>query len=221
MPTIIIDHRERQSGIIKELIKKNVNIKEKQLISADFVIQTKDFNENIVSVGIERKNQADFINSIIDKRIIKQLISLKENFDVPILILEGSENIYSLRNFHPNAIRGMLASIAIDIQIPILHTKNYRDTAALLKIIANRLEKPRRSISLLKKKKPLSLNQQQEYIIESLPGIGPNLAKSILKEFKTIKKAITSSYEDLQRINKIGPKKSKKIHEVLNKKYKK
>ena len=66
---------------------------------------------------------------------------------LPLLIIEGSENIYSLRNFHPNSIRGMLASIAIDFQIPILFTRNIKDTAALLTIIVQRLEKPIKNIS--------------------------------------------------------------------------
>src|SRR3989344_2924379 len=132
MAQIIVDHRERSSGIIKELIKKGIDPEIKQLISADFIIPTKDRSGNIHNVGVEKKTMNDFLNSIIDKRIIQQLIALKENFSIPLLIIEGEENIYKIRNFHPNAIRGMLASIAIDMQIPILYTRNYRDTASLL-----------------------------------------------------------------------------------------
>src|SRR3989344_5622509 len=135
----------------KELNKKGIDPEIKQLISADFIIPTKDINGNIHNVGIERKTTNDFLNSIIDKRIIQQLIALKENFTIPLLIIEGSKNIYEIRNFHPNAIRGMLASIALDYQIPIIYTKNFRDTASLLTVIAKRLEKPIRQISLLKK----------------------------------------------------------------------
>ena len=217
MPTLIVDNKER--SIIKELDKRRAKFKVEQL-STDFIIQGKDLEKNIISIGAERKTQNDFLNSIIDKRIINQLIFLKDNFSIPLLIVEGEENMYELRNFHPNAIRGMFASIALDFQIPILYTKNHKDTTALLITILKRLEKPKKHISLLKKRKPLTLKEQQEYIIESLPSIGPTLSRSLLKKFKTVKKVINAKEKQLEKINKIGPKKIKKIQEVINKNYK-
>ncbi len=216
MSKIIIDHRERSSGIIPELGKRGFDIEVQQLIVADFIVQTRDSNGIIHNVGIEKKTQTDFLSSIIDKRIIGQLVALKENFSVPLLIIEGEDNIYQLRNFHPNAIRGMLAAIAIDFQIPILHTKNFRDTASLLAVIAKRLEKPSRTISLLAKRKPLTKKQQQEYFIEALPGVGPTLAKSLLQQFKSINNIMNKSEEELQEVEKIGKKKAKEIKDLLN-----
>src|SRR3989344_1844853 len=104
MPKIIIDHREHKD-IVKEIIKHKIDIEIQQLKIADFVIQTKTSEGKIQNVGIERKTKMDFLNSIIDKRLINQLMVLKENFDIPLLIIEGEENIYKIRNFHPNAIR--------------------------------------------------------------------------------------------------------------------
>lgn len=206
---IIVDHREKE--VIKELTKRKINFDIKQLLIADFIID---------NIGIERKNQQDFINSIIDKRLIGQLIVLKENFDVPLLIIEGEENIYSLRNFHPNAIRGMLASIAIDYQIPIIYTRGINDTCSFIETILKRLEKGRTPVSLLKKRKPLSLKQRQELIIESLPGIGPMLARSLLKNFKSVKKIVNANEKKLQKVNKLGPKKILEIKNVIEKDYK-
>lgn len=219
MVKLYIDHREKNSKIPRELIKDEIDFEIKQLQIADFIIQGQDKEGKIQNIGIERKTQQDFINSIIDKRIINQLIVLKENFDFPLLIIEGDENIYKIRDFHPNAIRGMLASITIDYQIPILYTKNYRDTAALLKVIMKRLEKPKNLIGLLKKRKPLTLKEQQELIIESLPGIGPVLAKNLLGKFKNVKKIINAKENKLRKVNKIGPKKAKEIRRVLEENY--
>ena len=137
-----------------------------------------------------------------------------------LLIIETDKNLYSLRDFHPNSIRGMLSSIAIDYQIPILYTRNYRDTAAYLALIAKRLEKPKRHISLVSKRKPLTLKEQQEYLIEGLPGIGPSLAKSLLSKFKSVKNVINAKEDKLKKVEKIGDKKSKVIREVLDSEYK-
>ncbi len=219
MAKIIADYRE-DKNIVKELYKHEIDVEVKSLISADFVMQVKDINNNVKDLGIERKTVRDFLNSIIDKRIFTQLISLKENFPLQLLIIEGEENIYKLRDFHPNSIRGMLSSIAIDYQIPTIFTKNYRDTAAYLALIAKRLEKPKRHISLVSKRKPLTLKEQQEYIVEGLPGVGPTLAKSLLKKFKSVKHVVNAKQEKLKKVDKIGEKKSKAIREVLDSKYK-
>src|SRR3989344_2982707 len=112
MAKIIVDYRE-DKNIIKELYKHQIDVEIKSLISADFVMQVKDINNNAKDLGIERKTNRDFLNSIIDKRILQQLIALKENFPLQLLIIEGGENIYQIRDFHPNAIRGMLSSIAV------------------------------------------------------------------------------------------------------------
>ncbi|AJF62385.1 MAG: DEAD/DEAH box helicase protein [archaeon GW2011_AR20] len=219
MAKIIVDYRE-DKNIVKELYKHNIDVEIKSLISADFVMQIKDVDGHVKDLAIERKTGNDFLNSIIDKRILTQLIALKENFPLQLLILETDRNLYSLRDFHPNSIRGMLSSIAIDYQIPILYTKNYRDTAAYLALIAKRLEKPKRHISLVSKRKPLTLKEQQEYLIEGLPGIGSSLAKSLLSKFKSVKNVINAKEDKLRKVEKIGDKKSKVIREVLDSEYK-
>ena len=219
MAKIIVDYREDKK-IIKDLYKQKIDVEIKSLIYADFVMQVKDINENIKDLAIERKTIGDFLNSIIDKRILTQLIALKENFPLQLLIIEGEENIYSIRNFHPNSIRGMLSSIAIDFQIPTIFTKNYRDTAAYLSLIAKRLEKPRKNISLVGKRKPLTLKEQQEYIIESMPGIGSNLARALLTKFKSVKNIINAKEDKLKKVEKIGEKKSKILREIIDSEYK-
>ena len=202
---IYLDHREPKE-FEKFLAKNEIPYEIKQLPAADFAIG---------NIGIERKTQLDFLNSIIDKRILNQLINLKENFEVQLLIIEGKENIYELRNFHPNAIRGMLTAIALDFQIPILHTRNLNDTAALLISIYKRLERPKKVLGLINKRKPLTLKEQQEFLIESLPGVGPVLSKSLLTKFKSVKKVINAKESQLQKIDKIGPKKAKEIKKVI------
>ena len=113
----------------------------------------------------------------------------------------------------------MLATIAIDFQIPIIHSLGQGDTAAILEIIANRLEKSRNPLNYVVKKKHLSLSEMQEFLIESLPGIGPTISKDLLKEFKNIKNIVNASENDLMKIDKLGKIKAKLIKEVLEKDY--
>jgi len=209
---IYADSREQGSSILKELSELGLDLTVKSLKSADFIVSNR--------VGIERKTSEDFVNSIIDKRLLLQLKDLKENFERPILIIEGNEDIYSIRNIHPNAIRGMLATIAVSYRIPIIHTQNFKETAELIRTIAKREQQTSNtSFGTRIEKKPVMTKEQQEFIIESLPGIGPTLAKSILKKFKTVKKIINSSKEELESVEKLGPKKAKNIREILDEIY--
>lgn len=216
---VIVDYRERASGVIRELAKHSIHPEEKSLAIGDFIIQTLDMNNSIINLCIERKTQEDFLNSIIDKRLLKQLIDMKEQFQNQLIIIEGQDNLYSMRKFHPNAIRGMLAAIAIDLQIPIITTRSVSDTASFIVTIAKRLEKPRRELSLLAKKKPLAIKEHQELIIETFPGIGPVLAKSLLNEFKTIKRIVNAKEENLKKIEKIGDKKARELINIFHKEY--
>ena len=56
---IIIDHRELTSGIKKELIKRDIEVVEKQLKLADYVLKTKTLNGEIITLGVERKTLDD------------------------------------------------------------------------------------------------------------------------------------------------------------------
>ena len=60
MVKIIVDHRESKE-IIRELIKQDLDVEVKQLNTADIVLQTKDLDNNIKTIGIERKTQLDFL----------------------------------------------------------------------------------------------------------------------------------------------------------------
>jgi Fanconi anemia group M protein len=209
---VFADYREKGSGVIKELMELGFDIKLEKLENADYVVSGR--------CGIEIKSVDDFVNSIIDGRLLEQLKLLKRDFERPLVIIEGTHDIYSVRNVHANAIRGMLATIAISYGIPILQTKTFKETAAVIAIIAKReQEETPKDFSPHGSKKPLTLKEQQEYIVSALPGVGGALAKPLLKKFKTVKCIINAKAEQLEKVEKIGPKKAKAIKEVVESEY--
>jgi len=208
---IVADFREKGSNVLKQLIENKVNVTLKSLNIADYIISNK--------IAIERKTIQDFIDSLVDQRILTQLKELKENFETPILILEGDQDIYSIRNVHANSIRGLLSTIATEFRIPIIPTRNSYDTALLIRTIAEQQTKTKKDIAIRLEKKPQSLKEQQEFIIESLPHIGPTLAKSLLKKFGSISNILNASEEELIKLEKVGKKIAQDIKKVLNEKY--
>lgn len=182
------DFREKNSLVISELRNKGIKVELKNLFVGDYIIN------NIV---VERKTYNDFINSIIDKRLIKQLEKIKQypNF---LLIIEGNEEEIANRKMNKNAIRGFLISVLLKSKVPILFTKDYEETSEFLYILAKKQEK--NNFSLRAKNRKMSKKEQLQFILEGFPGIGPTTAKKLLKKFKSIKKIINASEEELKEI---------------------
>jgi len=209
---IFADYREKGTGVLKELMELDVELKLDSFPNADYILSSR--------VGVEFKSVHDFVESIIDGRLLQQVKNLKNNFERPLLIIEGMEDIYSVRNVHANAIRGALSAVTVDFGVPILHTKNIKDTAQMLKIIAKReQEETGVEFNVHPEKKNLSIKEQQEYIISSLPGVGSVLSKPLLKHFKSVKNAVNAEQKELEEVEGIGKKKAEKIRDILDREY--
>jgi len=209
---VLADHREKSNKIVKELIELGVSVKTGQLDSADYLLSGK--------VGVELKAVPDFVASIIDGRLLEQVRNLKKNFEKAVLIIEGEEDIYSIRKVHANAIRGMLSSIVLDFHVPVLYTKNPQDTAGLLAVMAKREQDTSRDFSL-HEKKPHSLKEQQEFLVSSLPGVGVQTARLLLENFGTIKNLVNASPEQLTSIKGVGEKTTERILSLVKEEYEK
>ncbi len=211
--TIMADMREKHSGVIKALYDEGALIDIKPLPSGDFLCSGR--------VAVEVKRAQDFVNSIIDGRLLQQLKALKQDFERPVMIIEGATetDIYAVRNVHPNSVRGMMAAIAVSYGIPILHSKHPRDTAGLLMAIARRERDENAPEPSLHNKKPEMLHRQQEYLVASLPGIEVRLARALLQKFGSVSEIANASEEQLQKVDLIGPKKAAAIFRVMGSEY--
>jgi ERCC4-related helicase len=199
---VVADHREKDNKIVKELIELGISVRTSQLVSADYLVSG--------SVGVELKKVPDFVASIIDGRLLGQVKDLRNNFEKAVVIIEGEEDIYSVRKVHSNAIRGMLASIVLDFGVPVLYTKNPKDTAALLAVMAKR-EQEKGGEFTYHSTKPRSITEQQEFIISSFPGIGVMMARNLLNYFGSIKKVVNGSKEEYIALEGVGDKTAERL----------
>ena len=210
---VFVDTREQNSAIAEKLEKQGIEVKVKMLDVGDYVLSD--------DVVVERKTIEDFLQSIIDGRLFEQLLSMKENFAKPLLLIEGDfQRIYSLRNIHKNSIIGALTSAALNYQVPVLFTSCARETVDFLHNIAKREQLGNsRDIRLRVGRKGLTLAEQQRFLVESLPFVGPKMAKALLKEFGSVKEIANAYSKDLQKVSNLGEKKAKRIKKVFRAKY--
>ena len=207
--TIIVDQREKANRIVKDFVDQGYKIDLKQLQVGDYIL-TND-------VGVEFKTKKDFVDSIVDGRLFEQAGNLARTFNKPLIVVQGDEDIYSMRNISAQAIIGAMSSIATSFRIPILFTKDDKETFDLFKSIVKRQgEKLEYSPHSLK---PKSLEDQQEYLVSSLPGVGIGMAKALLKEFQTVERIMNASVEDLSKVERMGKITAEKIRNVLSASY--
>ncbi len=212
---IFVDTRERNSGIFK-ILKEKVNVVVQHLVVGDYILSDR--------VCVERKTTEDFLQSIIDKRLMTQAAELSKNFAIPIIMVEGAagKDIYNLRQIHPNAIRGAIATLAVNFKISIIQTQNEEDTANLLAIIAKREQVDEmRTVAIRGEKPVMSLIEKQRFIVESLPNVSGVLAKRLLEHFGSVQNVVNANEDELREVEGIGGVKAKDIGEVVRGRYEK
>jgi ERCC4-type nuclease len=210
--TILADTREAPSRVVEFLRSHDADIRESQLKVGDYICSDR--------VCIERKTAPDFLQSIFDQRLFTQIEELKGSYKRPVIIIEGDIEHFSERNVNPNSIRGVLASIAIDHQVPLLWTANQKETAGLIYWIAKReQEEGKRELQVRAMKRSNGIKQQQEFLVAGLPHVSNVLARRLLGHFKTPREVFSANEEKLKKVPKIGKEKARKLSEVLDTPY--
>ncbi|MFP4118871.1 MAG: DEAD/DEAH box helicase [Candidatus Woesearchaeota archaeon] len=209
---IVADFREKGSPVLKSLLSRDdVALELKQLQVGDFVLST--------YACVEFKHVSDFVDSIVDGRLLSQVKSLVQ-YPHPVFIIEGSQEEFNSRKVDPAAINGMLSTIALSYRVPILRTFSPAETARMLVTLASREQAEGDTDFSFHTAKPLDEKSILEYIVGSLPEVGPVLARSLLDRFDSLERLCSASEKDLRTIPLIGKKKASRIRSVLKASYK-
>ena len=207
MPAIKVDYRENSSGVPDELGHHGVSTEITCLPHGDYQI-----NQQWL---VERKTLTDLAQSIIDGRLFRQLGSIQKTGLRPVLLLEGSSAQLKRSKMSRESIQGALITISLFMGIPILRSLNPGETASILMTIAR--QQIRFSDSGIHSplnfghKRPKGKYQAQLQLLQTLPGIGTEKAKALLKKFGTIENIIVSSAEQLTEVEGIGQATAEKI----------
>ena len=208
---IIVDEREKKSGIPDLLKAVGVNIEIKTLPVGDYIVAPE--------IVVERKSIRDLISSIFDGRLFDQCNRLREHFQHPVILMEG--NVDEIEEFteNPLVFYGAISSIALDFKIPVLPTPNATHTAKLLVSMSSRKDATKGPF-LKKIKKSSDLQRQQLSVLCSLPGVGEKLATRMLEKFGTPLRVLGASSVELSKVEGLGKERAKKIKEMLESKSK-
>ena len=236
-PLIVIDNRETNSTL-PSLIKLNGHeVKFEQLKVGDIRISDR--------VLIERKTSRDFIDSIIDGRILRQSKKLFSSAERPLLIVESMET----DRIHPNAVMGAMAWITIDLGLPVLMTKGIEETARFVSVVAKREAKIFELLISKSKQRQLNLEDSaikaaiseinsmiqeeniqsplyqkwqnqvmnnREKLLANLPGIGPKAANNIMKKCGDIMGLCLMTLEEISSIDGVSSIQAIELYKFLH-----
>ncbi|NOX47812.1 MAG: multidrug MFS transporter [Chlorobi bacterium] len=206
---IVADYREFPSGIPTMLLENNIETSLENLKAGDYFI-----NGEIL---VERKTAEDFVQSLISNRLFPQCEKLKRASAVHFIIIEGNPYKTNHKIRH-EAVKGALLSVSVAWQIPVLFSKDKTETIEILiktgkQMFIDKIPK------LRKGHKPKNPKNQQLYLLQGLPKIGPALAHRLLLHFGSLLKTMKATEKQLVKVNGIGKTKAHEIVGFINRKF--
>lgn len=204
---MLIDYRENRSNVPILLNQFNVPFQISNL-AVDYIISKDCF--------VERKTVDDFITSIADSRIFKQVRYLAQNCINPLLILEG-DGLYIHGRMNANAIRGVILWITLVKKVAFIQTHDEYDSACILLSLARKYGSASyvQTKSFPLKHKVKSFWQRQVDLLTQIPGIGPKIAKDLLNSFGSISNIIQTADSELINSPFIGKERLESIRQIF------
>ena len=208
-PRVVVDERERQSGVPDALSKLNVRVYFSRLRVADYVISPE--------IAVERKALSDFVSSVYDGRLFVQASEISGSYRKPYLIVEGDIKELSNLTKNVNSYYGAIASVTLAHDLRVIHTSDHSQTAAAIAALAQHSRaRPLPPGSISAPPKANDEPQQQLYLVSALPGIGIKLAKRMLYRYGTPRKIMNLTESQLAMVPGLGSKRAGRIAHMLD-----
>ena len=208
-PLIIADVRENKE-VLKYLEALGAAVRIKHLEVGDFICSQR--------VAVERKRFSDFENSIIDGRLFKQLEALCENYERPVVIVEGK----GPERISKQSLLGAYGSIISDYGASLLFTQSIEETLEIIYGLAKHEQCAKKQpLRIFARKKALTPSQQIRGIVEGFPLIGPKIAQQLMLHFGTLENLFKAGEKEIAAVQGVGKKRAKLFIRLLKYTYKK
>ena len=205
-PLVIgIDDRELKSPTARRLYELGCKLDSRRLAVGDYVVSQR--------CCIERKNDSDFEQSIMDGRLFSQAVQLCSEYKAPLVGIVGS----SFCRLDRKAIRGAQCSLAVDFRIPSFFFPTEEDFAEFVHSLAFREQASNNGPPRMQTaRKDVPVADLQQLVVESLPSVGPVHAKALLEHFGSVSKVFNAPAEELVEADGIGKARAQRIRQVID-----
>ena len=194
---IVADDCERAGGVIAELGRlAEVDLIVRRLAVGNFVIAER--------VVVERKTMADLARSVVDGRLFRQAARLGRTAGRAVLVLEGTEAETATLGVSRESLQGARINVGVFFGLTVLQVGDPAETARLLVYLGRQAGRFARGALPRAGYRPRGLRGRQLFVLQGLPGIGPERASRLLDRFGSIAAVATASVEALEAVNGVG-----------------
>ncbi|MXG90884.1 ERCC4 domain-containing protein [Nocardioides flavescens] len=188
---VLVDHRERGSGIPEALVAAGLGVEETDLPVGDYVLGP--------GLAVERKGPHDLGSSIRDGRIFDQAVRLQSAFAQAVLLIEGEP-----RGIAEDAWRGAVCRLVED-GVTVLHSLDAEDSAAWISRLAKRARRAAPTVRTEgPRRAPRHPSAQAEAMLSVVPGISTGMARSLLTAYGSVAAVAAAAPDGLRSHPGIG-----------------
>jgi len=200
---IEVDDREPASVLSALRACEGWNVEVRRLPLGDYRVEQRFL--------FERKTLVDLVAAIKDGRLFKQAIRLTKTTLRPAIILEGTTNDLAACGMRREAIQGALVTVALFCGVPLLRTRTPEETARTMLFAAR--QGRAFAVGALPRKggRPRGKHARQLYILQGLPGVGPERAQRLVARFGSVEAVIAASIGQLCSVPGIGERTARAV----------
>ena len=188
--SITVDVHEEDSGILEEIQSRGLEAVQEHMESSDVRLYWKG-----KSCGLELKRGSDFSNSLKEGRLKDQITRLYDNFDFPMLIVEGykvyvgdddtDETVKEKHRKYKMSLR------TLNRRITVYEVKNQQETVDIIEEIARDLKNNK----LFVIRRPVIVEPELSGALKILcgfPQVSRQRAEDLLDKYGTPEQALHS-----------------------------
>lgn len=213
-PRIIVDERERESGVPEILKTLGFQVDYRVLEIGDYVISA--------DCAVERKAGRDFAKSLYSGRLFDQARRLRQFYARPVFVAEGDLQLLIGESAKPRAHWGALTTLAFQFGMSAFFTANVRQTGDLICALSRRagLTGASKGPWVQKKLRSVDVQRMQLSLVAAMPAVGPKLAERLLLRFGSVRRVFSASIAELCTVKGVGRAKAEKVAGLLDGEYK-
>jgi ERCC4-type nuclease len=224
MNKLIIDSREHSklTAYVQEKAQTmNIPTEKKWLDIGDYT-----FND----VCFEAKSSFDYLQSINNKRLWKQLDNMDRGFNDNVVIVYGSfdkafrqykshsktkMNVVAFRILMKNKFYGSMGRIILDTDCSIVWVKDEQTAAEIICTVC-KMQPHKRGVYTPRIVKRISTTDLRLDVLTTIKGISPTKAKSMLDKFGSIMEIGEASIGELCELDGMGITLAERVIKTLN-----
>lgn len=165
-------------------------------------------------VVFEHKSQSDFIASVFDGRLFRQIVEMQENYPHSYVLVSASMTDVLNAAEDMNRYASILAAICSCFArgCPVIFCDTLVNMTDIIKTLSEKLTDGKARNRPVTKMK---LEDKRIQLLCALPGVSEQKGRDILKEFGSVDASLNASSDDLQKVYKVGKVTADGIREVL------